>query len=704
MAKSQASAKRKNTPTEIETNVLTKCQRRCALCYAETFDLKLRKGQIAHINGDRSDAREANLAWLCLEHHSEFDSKTSQTKNWTPSELRRWKARVEELMSLKDQQAEIPATIEVAGDYESQTVESLEALLKPINEMLENGGLRVTGSQSSSIRFYVMVDPSDLSKLIIANDAGELKQFGVQEVLSGHIPPRTALQKLLSIYRLASKTEREKGTYFEELIRTYLRYEPTYADLYSDVWLLSEVPDAYGISKKDTGIDLVAKTRGTDELHAIQCKFYDEGHRISKSDIDSFFTASGQKPFSHRVIVATTNDWSDNAEAALFDQQPPVTRIDLYDLETSQIDWSKYQPDTQPVLVEKYAPREHQETAISRVVSGLKTADRGKLIMACGTGKTFTSLKIAEQVAGKNKRVLFLVPSLALLSQTLTEWTQQSQTPLHCFAVCSDAEVGKRRNATDDVVQTYVHELRYPATTAPDRLAEEMAKRHDAQHMSVVFSTYHFIEVLHKAQDQYDLGEFDLIICDEAHRTTGATFDSESESAFVRVHDDKFIHGSKRLYMTATPRIYADIAKATAIRDNVALCSMDDEDLYGEQLHVITFSEAVELGLLTDYKVLVLTIDEDHVSERLQDLLKDDNNQLKVDDAARSLGVGKHLANKACLRTFAVTLSRCKGPLHSVRLLSPLPERKLTRFRRNKSAKCSRLWSTHIKSALTTRL
>ena len=111
---------------------------------------------------------------------------------------------------------------------------------------------------------------------------------------------QSPLQEILSTFRSVSKSEREKGTYFEELIRTYLRHEPIYTDLYSDVWLLREVPDDVGISKKDAGIDLVAKTRGTGEYHAIQCKFYDAGYHVQKSDIDSFFTASGQKPFTHR--------------------------------------------------------------------------------------------------------------------------------------------------------------------------------------------------------------------------------------------------------------------------------------------------------------------------------------------------------------------------------------------------------------------
>ncbi len=266
--------------------------------------------------------------------------------------------------------------------------------------------------------------------------------------------------------------------------------------------------------------------------------------------------------------------------------------------------------------------------------------------MACGTGKTFTSLKIAEELAGAGKRVLFLVPSLSLLSQTLTEWTQESETPLHSFAVCSDSDVGKKRKKSDDMVQTFTHELRYPATTEPARLATEMAKRHDAQHMSVVFSTYHSINVISEAQHQHGLDHFDLIICDEAHRTTGATFGDEDESTFVKVHDAGFIRGLKRLYMTATPRIYGDVAKASAEKENVALCSMDDESLYGKELFVITFSEAVKRGLLCDYKVIVLAVEESHVSRRIQNLLKDPDNQLKVDDASKIIGCWKALSKQ----------------------------------------------------------
>lgn len=463
----------------------------------------------------------------------------------------------------------------------------------------------------------------------------------------------TALQTLLNTYRQASATEREKGTYFEELILCYLRNEASYRDLYSRVWTYADWAKAQGLDQRDTGIDLVAQTSGTGEFHAIQCKLYAEDYTLKKSDIDSFFTASGKKPFTHRIIICTTNHWSEHAEDALRDQQPPVSKIDLFDLENSQIDWAKYQPKAAPALKPKKQPRPHQQSALKDVAQGLKEADRGKLIMACGTGKTFTSLKIAEAQAGMGKRVLFLVPSLALLSQTLTEWTQESAIPLHSFAVCSDSDVGKKRKKDDDTVQTFTHELRYPATTEPARLADEMTKRHDAQHMSVVFSTYHSIDVLSQAQQRHGLAAFDLIICDEAHRTTGATFGDDDESNFVKVHNPDFIKGAKRLYMTATPRIYGNVAKATAEKENVALCSMDDETLYGKELHVLTFSSAVKRGLLVDYKVLVLAVDQKHISISLQELLKDDNNQLRVDDAAKIVGCWKALSKQDVTKDLA---------------------------------------------------
>ena len=294
--------------------------------------------------------------------------------------------------------------------------------------------------------------------------------------------------------------------------------------------------------------------------------------------------------------------------------------------------------------------------------------------MACGTGKTFTSLKLAESVAGAGRRVLFLVPSLALLSQTLTEWTQESDIPLRSFAVCSDSEVGKKRRKDDDAVQTLAHELAYPATTDPHHLAQEVLRSQAADHMTVVFATYHSLAVVHDAQHHHGLGDFDLILCDEAHRTTGAKFDDEDESAFIRIHDATYVRGARRLYMTATPRIFADAAKATAERESVTLCSMDDPALFGDNLYVLTFSEAVRRDLLVDYKVIVLAVEEAHVSRRMQHLLADDNNDLRVDDAARIVGCWKALAKQGLSEELLGDAAPMKRAVAFCQVIRPNPQ------------------------------
>jgi predicted helicase len=459
-----------------------------------------------------------------------------------------------------------------------------------------------------------------------------------------------ALSALLTKIEQASPTQRDKGTTFENLCVQYFLHEPKYAELYSDVlsyggWV-SQYGETVGITKKkDDGIDLVAVTK-TGEFHAIQCKNYNQT-KIAKKDIDSFLAASDKTYFTLRYIVASTDNWTEEAKNMLRDKAVPVTALSLTDLEQSALDWSQFDfdPAYKPVMKAKKQLRPHQTPALEAVKRGLTTADRGKLIMACGTGKTFTSLRIAEAVAGRGKTVLFLVPSLALLSQTLDEWTQDTLIDLRCFAVCSDSDVGKKNH--DDNVVVGISDLKYPATTNANSLVKafnqpDIFGSDKPPYMNVVFSTYHSVEVIHQAQ-KLGFPAFDFIICDEAHRTTGATFEGDDESAFVRIHDNAYIAGQKRLYMTATPRIFGDDAKET---EGVTLCSMDDKSLYGDDLYVITFSKAVQLGILCDYKVIVLAVEEKHVSRRIQSLLKDENNQLKVDDAAKIVGCWKALAKQ----------------------------------------------------------
>ncbi|WP_232023038.1 DEAD/DEAH box helicase [Actinomyces viscosus] len=461
---------------------------------------------------------------------------------------------------------------------------------------------------------------------------------------------QSRIAEILDGLYFEAKTQRGKGTSFERLVRQFLLTDPRYAERFDEVWMWSDWPDRG--TRPDHGIDLVARERETGELCAVQCKFYDpQTGVITKNDVDSFLAESGTGEFTSRLFVSTTERWNSAAEETVSRQAIPVSRVGLEDLFNSTIDWDSFSLETPEVMVRTGGKslREHQKRALDAVTTGLSTADRGKLIMACGTGKTFTSLRIAEAMAGSGGRVLFLVPSIALLSQTLMEWSAESEVPLRSFAVCSDAKVGKGRKRTSLSEDISVVDLAIPATTDGAALANRLTRRpapvNGTAPMTVVFSTYQSIEAVAQAQELGAPG-FDLVICDEAHRTTGATALGTDESAFVRVHNDDYIHASKRLYMTATPRIYDDTTKARAGQKNAILASMDDVETYGEELFRLGFGEAVSRSLLTDYKVLVLTVSEDQIADQMQSSLAQDG-QLTLDDAARIVGCWNALAKRS---------------------------------------------------------
>ncbi len=452
----------------------------------------------------------------------------------------------------------------------------------------------------------------------------------------------TAIDRILQSYRDAAVTEREKGTYFERLGLAFFLNDPVQTEEYEAVWTWTEWAKANGWDGKDVGVDLVAKLRNEDGFAAIQAKFYAADTRIQKAHIDSFISASGKEPFRRRVVLDTTEqEWGANAEEMIRGQVIPVVRIGLTDLRESRIDWTIFEARGEIVLAAKKTLMPHQNDALADVSSGLAVADRGKMIMACGTGKTFTSLKIAEAIAGKGKRVLFMVPSLALMSQTVREWTNDTETPIRAFAVCSDAHVGKRRKSTEDVAEIEVHDLAFPATTDPAKVAAK-AGEDDPERMTVIFSTYQSIVTLTRAQEA-GLPDFDLIICDEAHRTTGATLDGEEESNFVKIHSNDHVKARKRLYMTATPRIFGDNVRSKADEVGAELASMDNPALFGETLFYRGFGWAVQNGLLTDYKVIVLAMDEGLVSAAVQKRLGDAGSELVLDDATKIIGCYKAL-------------------------------------------------------------
>lgn len=453
----------------------------------------------------------------------------------------------------------------------------------------------------------------------------------------------SSLHKALEHIREKANNDTELGNAFERLSKVFLENDATQTQQYSKVWHYSDwAKEHEGYSIKDIGIDLVAKLRDEDGYCAIQCKFYKSDHSISKSDLDSFISASSTSDFNRLMLIDTsTQPIGKNAQSVFDNLTQDYIRIQLSELEESRIDWSAYIQDGSVRLHSQKELRDHQVKALNAIRAGLEEDDRGKMIMACGTGKTFTSLRIAEDLAGVGKTVLYMVPSLALMSQTVREWKNDAKSDFTAFSACSDDKVGKKKASNDQIVVN-LNDLAFPATTDAKKLSEQI-KNSDKSKMTVVFSTYHSIDVISKSQHDHDLGEFDLIICDEAHRTTGATLVGEDESNFVKIHSNENVRGKKRLYMTATPRIYGETARRKEDEGEVNLASMDDETIFGKNLFHRGFGWAVENGLLTDYKVVVLMMDEQLVSDRVQRSFTD-GAELDLDDATKMVGCYKALA------------------------------------------------------------
>jgi len=446
----------------------------------------------------------------------------------------------------------------------------------------------------------------------------------------------TPVEAVLTAIRAAATDEHDKGDRFERLMLHAFKTDRTFRQQFTDVWRWMDWP---GRSGADIGIDLVA--RDTDgRLIAIQCKCYDPHSTVTKHDIDSFVALSGQQQWARRIIVATTDHWATNAEKSLEGHAVPIERIGIDDLDAMTVDWFSYDVANPAGLrpTDRLVLRPHQVVAVEKVRAGFGESDRGKLIMACGTGKTFTALRIAEEHAGAGRSVLFLAPSIALVAQSLKEWTAECDVPIRPYAVCSDVTAGKTlegENATP-------HDLVVPPTTDPAALVEARAHELPADAMTVVFSTYQSIEVVAAMQAKTGL-VFDLVVCDEAHRTAGVSSVGDKDSAFGLVHDDDVIPAARRLYMTATPRLFKPVAADAAKEADAVLASMDDEALYGPEFHRLGFGEAVEQGLLADYRVLILTVAEQAVSESFQHLLSTDG-ALSLPDVARFVGCLSGLA------------------------------------------------------------
>ncbi len=472
-------------------------------------------------------------------------------------------------------------------------------------------------------------------------------------------------EKVINRYRNQSYSEADKGNRFERLMQAMLRTIPPYRNELQQVWLWSEFPYRLSISAHDSGIDLVAQTNDG-SYWAIQCKCYRADAKIDKGDVDTFLTTSSrsfkddegkQHFFSFRLWIDTTDGgFTSHAAESFIGQAIPATVLHLNELAEMPIDWEELDKGisgTQAITEHKQVLH-HQQKAIDEALKHYKEHDRGKLIMACGTGKTFTSLRIAEQMTDCHGKVLFLVPSIALLGQTLREWSLDAQKPLRPMCICSDSEVSRTHTKDDDTNQTLVEELAWPASTSVEQIKRQyFALQHDKREgMLVVFSTYQSIERIAAAQSA--IGEeltFDLIICDEAHRTTGVTLKNEDESAFVRVHDNDFIRARKRMYMTATPRLYKEADQKRARENEAYLCSMDDAEIYGEEFYRLGFGEAVDKNLLSDYKVLILNVEPGDVNTEVQVALSGldaaTQKEVNTDDMAKLIGCINALSKRS---------------------------------------------------------
>lgn len=452
--------------------------------------------------------------------------------------------------------------------------------------------------------------------------------------------------------------QRDRGTYFEYLVLAYFRNEPTYKNEFENIWMLSEVPSEYGIPKTDIGVDLVAKTyRG--ELVAIQAKFY--RHAIQKSNIDSFLGEIGKSYYSSGIIVSSTDKWGRNAEQALADRSD-VIRIGLSDLRNSCIDWTKFsfeKPEVVAVKAKK-EPRYYQKEVISSALDYYQSNDRGQLIMAPGTGKTFTSLKVAEAMAKEANKdqfvVLYLVPSIQLLTQTLRGWNNDSELSISSMAVTSDRNASRgsvKQDESNFVVKA--SDIGFPATTSAKKVVDNYQElmQLPKKDLLVVFGTYQSIDVLGKAQ-KLGFPEFDLIIADEAHRTTGAKALGDDASVFTKVHSDLNVKGKKRLYQTATPKLYGVDAKKKAEANSIVVSSMDDERLYGTVFYRLGFGDAISQDILTDYKLMVLAVDESVVQKDMQKSLSNPENGLDIDDVGRIIGIWNGMVKR---ETFADKVS-----------------------------------------------
>lgn len=402
----------------------------------------------------------------------------------------------------------------------------------------------------------------------------------------------------LTFYQSLDPDPLKRGKQFEHFVKWFLKADPEWATQVDQVWLWDEWPQRWGA---DCGVDLVFRHKNG-EHWAVQAKCYSPDYDITKHDVDKFLSESNRPLIQHRLLIATTDRIGANAKQVCDAQDKPVIRFLLSDFDKSALEYpANIAALPQAKRKPRPEPRDHQIEARTAVVQGLQTADRGQLIMACGTGKTYVTLWIKEALNAQ--RTLVLVPSLGLLSQLLREWTVAAATPFEVLCVCSDQTVGSKGN--DEAIHS-VADLAFPVTSDADEVKRFLSGAGNR----VVFSTYQSSLVVAAAQADASIPAFDLAVADEAHRCAGKV-----GSDFTSILDNAQIRSSKRLFATATPRTYSSNVKKVAEERGVEVVGMDNAALFGEVLYSLPFGKAIERKLLTDYRVVIIGVDDPTIAQ-----------------------------------------------------------------------------------------
>ncbi|MDR2460092.1 MAG: DEAD/DEAH box helicase family protein [Deltaproteobacteria bacterium] len=439
---------------------------------------------------------------------------------------------------------------------------------------------------------------------------------------------------------------------FVNLMISFLKTDPQYGTIIKDAWEWIDFPYKKDLADSEVpGIDIVVETN-EGSFWAVRCKNSQWETSLSMKSLEHFLSTSNKKftglggekkKFELRLIISSTDNWSKETEDAIRGLDPPCKWITLVQLETAPVDWRKLDSGLYGPMARAYRkkPKTHHEEAVEAFHEYFKTKDRGKLILPRWTGKTYTALKIAENEIHGNGLVVYFAPSIASVGQALKEWRTESRAPLFSICVYSDNEISQEltKSQKDDSSYVDAQYLGIPASTSPELIAYQLklAKRNNTGLLCAIFSTYDSLPIVAKAIS--DTGsKIDLIVCDEAHRTTGV-MKAKDGNNFILVHDQKFLPAKKRLYMTATPIIYGEEVRTRRKEVSAVIYSMDDPEIYGAEVYRMDFSKAVKQNLISDYKVLLLMLKPTSVlSKTLKKMNEDGQNKFEENDLVKSIG------------------------------------------------------------------